>query len=95
MTQALRKKILNFCLQFSLTLRYFAIYKLNFFYPLFLEAIEESANRGETEDVDASCEDRNLDPSLVEMLDGFVMLYHIAVHKQLSKVRAIFCKCDL
>ena len=31
-------------------------------------------------------EDRNLDPSLVEMLDDVILLYHIAVHKQLSKV---------
>ena len=55
-------------------------------------AIEESANRGEsgeTEEPSMSCEDRNLDPSLVEMLDDVIMLYHIAVHKQLSKVRAL------
>ena len=39
-----------------------------------------------------TCEDRNLDPSLVEMLDDVIMLYHIAVHKQLSKVRVIFFK---
>ena len=27
-----------------------------------------------------------LDSSLVEMLDNIILLYHIAVHKQLSKV---------
>jgi len=37
-----------------------------------------------------TCEDRNLEPSLVEMLDGVIMLYHIAVHKQLSKVYSWF-----
>ena len=56
-------------------------------YCTFLDAIAESANRGETGEAD---EDRNLDPSLVEMLDDVIMLYHIAVHKQLSKVRTIF-----
>lgn len=56
------------------------------------EAIEESANReesGETSDPSMVNEDRNLDPSLVEMLDDVILLYHIAVHKQLSKVRAV------
>ncbi|KAJ7379398.1 hypothetical protein OS493_016635, partial [Desmophyllum pertusum] len=56
------------------------------------DVIEESANRGESGEGDEpfmTCEDRNLDPSLVEMLDGVIMLYHIAVHKQLSKVRAV------
>ena len=52
----------------------------------FLDAIEESANRADT---DETVEDRNLDTSLVEMLDDVIMLYHIAVHKQLSKVRRI------
>ncbi|EDO45063.1 predicted protein, partial [Nematostella vectensis] len=32
---------------------------------------------------------RNVDLSLVRMLDDVIMLYHIAVHKQLSKVRAV------
>ena len=95
MTQALREKILNFCLQFSVNPALLRHLQIKLFLSLFLEAIEESANRGETGDADVSCEDRNLDPSLVEMLDGVVMLYHIAVHKQLSKVRTIFCKCDL
>ncbi|RMX52910.1 hypothetical protein pdam_00010966 [Pocillopora damicornis] len=56
------------------------------------DAIEKSANKEESSEGDESpisCEDRNLEPSLVEMLDGVIMLYHIAVHKQLSKVRAV------
>ncbi|XP_058956271.2 E3 ubiquitin-protein ligase RNF123 [Pocillopora verrucosa] len=56
------------------------------------DAIEKSANKEEPSEGDESsisCEDRNLEPSLVEMLDGVIMLYHIAVHKQLSKVRAV------
>lgn len=56
------------------------------------DAIETSANRvksGEADEQSLTCEDRNLEPSLVEMLDGVIMLYHIAVHKQLSKVRAV------
>ncbi|XP_015778182.1 PREDICTED: E3 ubiquitin-protein ligase RNF123-like [Acropora digitifera] len=56
------------------------------------EAISESANReesGEASDPSMANEDRNLDLSLVEMLDDVIMLYHIAVHKQLSKVRAV------
>ena len=60
---------------------------------LYSVAIEESANRGESgepEESSMTYEDRNLDPSLVEMLDDVIMLYHIAVHKQLSKVRIIF-----
>lgn len=55
----------------------------------FTDAIEKSANKEESSEGDESpisCEDRNLEPSLVEMLDGVIMLYHIAVHKQLSKV---------
>ena len=55
------------------------------------DAIEASANRGKSDKADEqslSCEDRNLETSLVEMLDGVIMLYHIAVHKQLSKVRS-------
>ena len=55
----------------------------------FSDAIEKSANKEESSEGDESpisCEDRNLEPSLVEMLDGVIMLYHIAVHKQLSKV---------
>lgn len=61
-------------------------------YFIFLsDAIEASANRGKSGNADEqslTCEDRNLEPSLVEMLDGVIMLYHIAVHKQLSKVRS-------
>ena len=63
----------------------------NWQFILLLDAIETSANRvksGEADEQSLTCEDRNLEPSLVEMLDGVIMLYHIAVHKQLSKVRS-------
>ncbi|XP_048584294.1 E3 ubiquitin-protein ligase RNF123 isoform X2 [Nematostella vectensis] len=55
------------------------------------KAKEELSKRktASTSSDSVAAQDMSVDLSLVRMLDDVIMLYHIAVHKQLSKVRAV------